>query len=220
LPYVVTTDARLFRFDPTDLRFSIAGWLSCAIVPSSMAIDKTGQAWVHSKDDRFFKVDPATLHCKEVYLHRSGADASRYGLGFAEDPAGGPETLYAAGKNGLGTIDVRSLVLTPKESWSKGLVGPAELAGQGTTLYALFVTGSSHVLGIVDPLNGTLTKTLPITLGTFRAYAMAAWHESLWLFTNGDVHRYDLETGTTTLVVENAGFEVVGAGSTACVLAP
>ena len=45
-PYVVSTDGRLFRFDPRTLEFEIIGWLSDGVIPNSMAIDRAGTAWI------------------------------------------------------------------------------------------------------------------------------------------------------------------------------
>jgi hypothetical protein len=241
--YVVTTGAQLYRFWPPTLSFELVGHLDCPTnwTPMSMAIDRHATAWVLYMDQIVYRLDLATGNCFESGYnaeHVIGIPFGYFGMAFTADPSSpDAETLFVReaafydlgadpGVRPLGRFDTAS---TKIATLGVGLGANADLAG----------TGDGRLFGfekLVDPDGvdalGTLAEydtatgariavtELPgVTIGN--AWAVAAWGGDVYLFSNAyggttRVIRYDPETEGVDVVVDDVGFEVIGAGVSAC----
>src|SRR5205807_1146112 len=99
LIYVVDLDKRLSSFDPTTLKFTDIGTLSCSAgigaTPFSMAVDRSATAWILYSSGQIFKVNTANATCVTTQFppHQTGFD--QFGMGFVSDSAGSTdETLF------------------------------------------------------------------------------------------------------------------------------
>lgn len=161
--FVITTDKKLYQFDHVDgvnppWTIALVGALACptAADPYSIAVDRSGLAWVVYTDGNLFKVDTATAACTATTFVPGQHGFTTFSVAFAADvPGGSAETLYASGSGasgsatGLGTIDPSTLVLTSVGNYSAPTMGPAlafpiGLAGGGDAKLSggMFVAGS------------------------------------------------------------------------------
>lgn len=217
-------DKELFRFDPASLKFSSIGKLRCPTSADtfSMAVDRRGTAWVEYSDGHIFNVSTKDASCIPT-AYRSGQHGfETFGMGFAKDDAdagpGAPltETLYIAGV-ALGKIDLTSLEVSLIGTGSPGF---GELTGTGSgTLYAFLSTGNRIVR--LDKANGNILETYrpDVTIG--EGFAFAQWGGDFWIFTapknaHTTVTRYSPATNTSTVMIEDTGMLIVGAGSSTC----
>ncbi|MBX3206717.1 MAG: hypothetical protein KF764_16730 [Labilithrix sp.] len=216
--YVVATDKGLYRFNPRDLSFKRIGTLGCPTGAGtfSMAIDRRGTAWVEYTDGRVYAVDTNDATCKPTSFKPGQTGFDLFGMGFAlngDDPKEG-ETLYVAG-TGLASLDTKSFDLKFIGSLTGGRT---ELTSIGSKLFGFSVDS-----GLVSRLN----KQTGATEATHRTsailesggFAFAHWGGSFWLFTGrttSTVTAYSPTTDESTVMVDNTGMLIVGAGSSTC----
>ncbi|AKU99839.1 hypothetical protein AKJ09_06503 [Labilithrix luteola] len=212
----------LFRFDPVSLVFTSIGRLVCPTSGNtfSMAVDRRGTAWIEYDDGRIFKVSTKDASC-EATAYRPGQHGFlTFGMGFAKDDADGgaplSETLYLAG-DALGRLDLSTFDVSVVGTSSPGF---GELTGTGAgTLYAFVQTGNRIVR--LDKVTGGIVETYRPDADIGAGWAFAQWGGDFWLFTgthNGrtTVTRYSPATDTSTVMIEDTGMLVVGAGSSTC----
>src|SRR4051794_31080000 len=103
LVYVVSLDGGLHSFDPGDLRFRRIGTLDCPGTrrshPHSMAVDRSGQAWVGYDNGVLALARISDASCTPSNVDVRGASLGRrFGMGFAPTSEGGigGETLFLA----------------------------------------------------------------------------------------------------------------------------
>lgn len=214
--------SELFRFDPVSLAFTSIGRLACPTSGNtfSMAVDRRGTAWVEYDDGRIFRVSTEDARC-EATAYRPGQNGFlNFGMGFAKDESDGGaplrETLYLAGDT-LGRLDLSTFEVSVVGSSSPGF---GELTGTGAgTLYAFLQTGNRIVR--LDKMTGAIVETYRPDVDIGVGWAFAQWGGDFWLFTgthNGrtTVTRYSPATNTSTVVIEDTGMLIVGAGSSTC----
>lgn len=226
--YVITDGAKLYRFHPPTLELTAVGQISCTNsgTPTSMAVDRTGIAWIRHSDASLWKVSTQDLTCSPTTF-QSPSDSSflKFGMGFASAAAGSSdETLFVsdhAGK-GLGKLDPKTYTITFIGASGSGLDGAgAELTGTGDgKLYGFFTTTPAQVAEI-SPQTGAVVsaKTLPgVSAGT--AYAFSFYGGDFYIYTaaadQSDVTRYRPSDQSITVVKPNIGFRIVGAGVSTC----
>ncbi len=122
LVYVVSDSNELYSFAPDKLAFTKIGTLRCpssGATPNSMAIDRSGTAWVNFSDGALFKVSTANAECEATKFARGQSGFNRFGMAFATNSAGSQdETLYVVGiedndiGKGLAKIDLSTMKLT------------------------------------------------------------------------------------------------------------
>jgi hypothetical protein len=215
--YVLGTDKTLYRFYPDVLKFVRIGTIGCPTVGEtfSMAIDRRGTAWVEYTDGRLFAVDTSNATCKATAFVPGQTGFSTFGMGYSMngDSANG-ETLYVAGA-GLAALDTKSFQLTFLGSLS---FGRTELTGLDTQLYA-FSVGSGVIAGLNKATAATESVYRTSATEANNAFAFAQWGGDFWLFTGSlrsKVTRYAPVGDTSTVVVEDTGMLIVGAGSSTC----
>lgn len=241
--YVVTTHSNLYRFWPPTLSFELVGHLDCPTTwtPMSMAIDRNATAWVLYQDQVVYRVDLANGKCVESgynAAHELGIPFGYFGMAFTADTASPEgETLFVReaafydagsdpGVRRLGRFDTGSATVAPI---GEGSGANADLAGTGDGRLFGFekVPGSdgadaTGTLAEYDTATGAriaVTDLAGVTIGA--AWAVAAWGGDVYLFSSGNdgktrVVRYDPEAETVEVVVPKVGFEVIGAGVSAC----
>jgi len=217
--YVLATDKSLYRFYPEKLTFTRIGTLDCASSAGtfSMAIDRWGTAWVEFTDGRLFSVDTSNASCKPTAFQPGQTGFSVFGMGYAKNDdsdTSHDETLYVSG-DGLAALDTKTMQLSFKGSLT---YGRTELTGMGSQLFA-FAVGSGVVAGL-DKTNASTKVTYRTSaVNETAAFAFAQWGGAFWLFTGNDlssVTKYDPTTDDSSVVVENTGMLIVGAGSSTC----
>jgi hypothetical protein len=231
LVYVLTDLDGLYSFDPTKLAFKYIGTLNCkdAYKPNSMAVDRSGYAWVNYQDGALFKVNTSDAGCESTSFAPE-AGFTRFGMAFSSDQAGGKEeTLFVASLDGggVGTIDLKTFKLTRIGDFSGDFQRRrAELTGTGDGKLYAFITTSPATLAEVNKTNGATSNERPLTdvhAGT--DWAFSFWGGDFWFYTNeksaiettSRVTQYRLSTTRQlTVVKKSIGFSIVGAGVSTC----
>lgn len=215
--FVLGSDKALYRFDPPKLAFTRIGTIGCATAAGtfSMAIDRRGTAWVEFMDGNLFAVDTRTASCKPTAFKPGQTGFANFGMGFSlNGDEFNNETLWVSGA-GLASLDTKTFELGFKGSLA---LGRTELTGLGTQLFAFGV--ESGLVVELDKITGATKKSYRTSAVQDRsAFAFAQWGGDFWLFTGekmSSVTRYSPITDVSTVVVENAGVLIVGAGSSTC----
>ncbi|AKV04798.1 hypothetical protein AKJ09_11461 [Labilithrix luteola] len=98
--------------------------------------------------------------------------------------------------------------------------GLGELTGTGAgTLYGFLRAGNRIVR--LDKKTGSILETYRPDVEIGSGWAFAHWGGDFWLFTaprnaRTTVSRYSPATNTTTVMIEDTGMLIVGAGSSTC----
>jgi len=234
LVYVVARDRGLYSFDPSSLRFQRIGTLECPgttrSLPHSMAVDRSGQAWIGYDNGVFAlaRISDASCTASKVDV-RSARIGTRFGMGFAPTPEGGigGETLFLATERGrlLARIDDgTNITIAGRFPESlRGLSG--ELSSRSDGRLFAFFTGEPFELAEIDPATADVRWQKPLEGMYFAEPGSGAWAfaavgpEFFFFWANRDapstVTRLR-EDGTLEHVITNAGFQIVGAGASTC----
>ncbi|MDB5213117.1 MAG: hypothetical protein JWO86_1044 [Myxococcaceae bacterium] len=216
--YVLTSgQKKLLRFDPAALTFTTIGDLACPTSADtfSMAVDRQGNAWVEYTDGSLFLVSTKDAHCTQTPFRGNQNQFRTFGMGFSKDANAANETLFVEGE-ALGSIDTKTYELS--------LIGPtglgiSELTGTGNGLLYAFAANSGRVVRL-DKTTGKIEQTYrTAAIGVEVSWAFAHWGGDFWLFVGGassSVTRYSPATDTSTVVIPDAGYVIVGAGSSTC----
>ena len=145
LVYVLSYEGDLYSFAPADKKFKKIGPLKCNLsdqqLPISMAVDRTGVAWVNiatagagaTRSNTLYKVDTSNADCEPTSI-KSGYIG---GMGFSSDEGSkDKETLFVFGQSGSASAPERTLdhVDFAKETIVRGpsvTTGAGELTGTG-----------------------------------------------------------------------------------------
>ena len=248
LVYVVSEENELLSFYPPTAQFTPIGLLDCPVriqqspapTPFSMAVDRTGIAYVLYSDGELFRVSTATATCRATAFQANEPGFSTtFGMGFSHDATGTGETLYIASGGDqvtprLATIDTRTFALDVVGALRPS-IGSAELSGTGAgDLFAFFSTrgatpcdnmarGSNctdSAIGQLDKATGRVTGQSVLTgspQGT--AWAFAFWGGDFYTFTAPGagtvVNRFNPVDGSFVTVARRSDF-IVGAGVSTC----
>lgn len=240
LVYVVSDAGDLYSFDPDSVAFTKKGAINCpgetTATVNSMAVDRTGIAWVNYSDGALFRVSITNAACAATAYVVGQGGFHRVGMAFATDGAGSSvESLYVGGGDtvgapsggglGLAKIDTTTLKLLTLGNYSSPLTGrSAELTGTGEgKLYGFFDTNPAS-LAEIAPTTAATTNTASLSnVNTGNAFAFSAWRGDFYFYTSqvGDraskVQRYKPSTKVTETVLANVGnFRIVGAGVSTC----
>ncbi len=243
LVYVVSDANDLYSFQPSALTFTKIGALKCnagSEQPNSMAVDRSGTAWVNYSDGRLFKVSTADASCQSTAFKTGQHGYKKFGMAFATDAAGGTaETLFVSGivdsqiggspqGQGVSRIDLSTLGLTYIGDFSGSLQGAgAELTGNGAgNLFGFFTTAPAH-LAQINKASGATSSVIPLNnVSTGTDWAFSFWGGDFWFYTadtsfnksdTTNVTRLKAATDNSLSVVkEQIGFRIVGAGVSTC----
>lgn len=235
LVYVVSDVNELFSYNPGAGTFAKIGELNCpsnGATPNSMAVDRSGTAWVNFSDGGLYKVSTADASCQATTYQKQQGGFVRFGMAFATDSAtSDKETLYVVGiegtlaGKGLGKIDLTSMTLTKLGDFSGDLQGQgAELTGTGDgRLFGFFTTQPNATLAQIDKSTGATSKEMPLDgVNTGTAWAFSFWGGDFWFYTSdggpSTVTRQQASTNGNLSVATNdvGGFRIVGAGVSTC----
>ena len=235
LVYVVSDLNELFSFKPDTGTFAKIGELKCpsTSTPNSMAVDRTGIAWVNFSDGNLFKVSTADASCQATTYVPDQQGFHTYGMAFATNGADSTdETLYVVGieginaGKGLAKIDLTSMKLTTIGDFSGDLTGQgAELTGTGDgRLYGFFTTKPNAKLAQINTGNGATTDESTLTgVSTGDAWAFSFWGGDFWFYTAVKpaytvlTRKQSSTDGNLSTVKQDVGgFRIVGAGVSTC----
>jgi hypothetical protein len=240
LVYVVDEQNGLHSFNPATLKFTNIGTLNCPTsggiaTPNSMAVDRSGTAWVNFSDNELFKVSTTDATCTATTFNPTNdSSQQRWGMAFSSNSAGSTdETLFVVpiGNNDKGSplsqLGLTTLTLSPIGNFTDGLKGEAaELTGTGNgDLYGFVTTQPDATLAKIDKTNGAtdIADQVPLTgVNTGAAFAFSFWGGDFWLYTSADgfssqVTQYKASGDKSiAVVVDDTGFGIVGAGVSTC----
>lgn len=226
--FVVDAKDNLRRYHPLTNRFSLVGRLGCrdSGTPFSMAVQRSGRAWVLYSSGNIFWVDTSDASCKPSSYKVDQAGLHLFGMSFAaDDPSAASETLYIAGDFRYpdparlvaidpATLDARPVgKLTLPERFSPELTGTRD--GE---LFAYFPGTAKARVAAIDKRTAKTTASWSVTpsKGSPSAWAFAHWGGKFYIFitAGGDarVLRLDPDTGRTAVMHRHLPFRVVGAG--------
>ena len=233
LVYVVSEDNDLYSFAPDKLLFTKLGRITCGSkTVNSMAVDRSGTAWVNFSDGKIFKVDTATLACTPTgFVPQQAGFTKVLGMGFSANAAGSSsETLFIADNSGkgVGKLDQTTMKLSALGPYTGELAGSdAELTGTGDArLFGFFTTSPAHFAAVDKTTGATPAATLlPGVDASSGGFAFSFWGGDFWFYTANDpdgdgsttVSQYVSSTQQTKVgVLKNIGFVIVGAGVSTC----
>ncbi|MGD0674891.1 MAG: hypothetical protein ABSC94_05695 [Polyangiaceae bacterium] len=264
LIYLVSESSALLSFDPVSWTFSRIGSISCPTVgpapgvatncqgppgsaptPFSMAVDRTGIAYMEFCDGELFRVSTANAACEATgFVAGQQGFATVFGMGFVQDTTDPNETLFvasgAAGANGepptLASIDTSTFALRVVAPFSQTDGGSsaanAELTGTGAgDLYGFFpIAGptppvsQASAIAQIDKATAHIIEQSDLPFGQGSGYAFAFWGGDFYTFTGlantaaniaTVVHRFRPSDGTVVDVASTPDL-VVGAGVSTC----
>jgi len=228
LVYVVGEGNELYSFYPPTLELHEIGIIDCpsgGATPFSMAVDRSGTAWVLFSDGNIYHVDVTTAACTATsFVPDQVPDFDRFGMGFVADaPGSAAETLYIGSYSGTGIakIDTQTLEVIPVGSYDT-ISGAAEITGTGDARLFGFFTGAPVTIAEIDKTDAHVLSKAPqpsVSIGS--GWAFAFWGGDFWLFTaplgSSQITQYKPATSTTNVVVPDVGgFTIVGAGVSTC----
>jgi hypothetical protein len=216
----------LSLFDPSLRRFTPLGQLSCpsgSATPGSMAVSRSGTAYVRYSDNTVYSVSLSDLSCVRTD-YRASSSFGSFGMGYATDSASTwRDQLYVASAAQVARLDTTS--------WSLEVLGrmasQSELTGTSAgELWAFLPLESPPLIVELDRETSTELQRIRITnfpnLSDIDTFAFAAWGGEFWLFirtygmgSSTDVYRVGTD-GRLSTVLEDVGFDVVGAGVSTC----
>lgn len=239
--FVIAEDRTFYSFHPPTAEFKAKGILNCptgGAMPTSMAIDRDGFAWVRHSDGTVWKVSTIDLTCELTKYQAPAETFQKFGMGFATESKGGSaETLYLSDSNGAGLakLDTKTLALTYIGAYTGDLAGStSELTGTGDgKLYGFFVTSPAQIAEISKATGDAINPTPLPGVYAGSAWAFSFYGGDFYIYTNADgssglpkdsggsdVTKYTPATATTpssiTVVKSKIGFKIVGAGVSTC----
>lgn len=236
LVYVVSDSNELFSFAPDKTAFTKIGQLDCpsgGATPNSMAVDRTGSAWVNFSDGSLFEVSTADASCRATTYQKGQGGLTRFGMAFATSSATSQEeTLYvvgiegASGGRGLAKIDLTTMKLTAIGDFSGKLAGQgAELTGTGDgRLFGFFTTQPNATLAQIDKGTGATSGDASLAgVSTGNAWAFSFWGGDFWFYTSSGItpstvtrKQTSTDGSISTAKKDVGGFRIVGAGVSTC----
>jgi hypothetical protein len=234
LVYLVDDLDGLYSFDPRKLPddpFRRIGKLACdtTSTPNSMAVDRSGIAWIGYQNGTVHHASILDAHCLNHSSRPRGAPR-RFGMGFVTDgPGSTTEKLFVAGPDAatkLATLGTENTPITWNEiaSLAKREDNP-ELTGTGDgKLFAYFPAPDRGFVQQIERSTGKLVGTKWKLAGDegegVHAYAFAHWGGVFYVFTtigeNSAVHAIHMDNGRQELVKDHLPYTIVGAGVSTC----
>jgi len=235
LVYLVDDFDGLYSFNPRKLPadpFRRIGKLACdtTSTPNSMAVDRSGIAWIGYQNGTVHRASILDAHCLKNSSRPRGAP-SRFGMGFVTDgPGSTTEKLFVAGPDNAAKLATLSTEEAPI-AWneiaplSKREADNPELTGTGDgKLFAYFPAPGRGFVQQIERSTGKLVGTKWKLAGDegegVHAYAFAHWGGVFYVFTtigdNSAVHAIHMDDGRQELVKEHLPYTIVGAGVSTC----
>lgn len=232
--FVLSDDAELWKFIPSDLSFEMVGDVACDGQNStfSMAVDRLGFAWIMFQNDAIWKVDITdTTNCVDPGYVPGQMGVNKFGMAFVSQSLQDPcDRLYGNTWNGQGGFgegeDIGTFLSVDPQDGTLSTIGPtdyngAELTGTQDGRTFLFA-GSPGKLIEVDKATGQELDSTELGLNLTNAFAFAFFEGDFYFFTEANnnasrVDHLDPDTGEIDRIVQTAPIRVVGAGVSTCV---
>ena len=225
--------------------FKEIGTLSCpagpalsggTATPFSMSVARDGTAWVLYTSGEIFNVNTSDASCKKSNFMPSQQGMDLFGMGFVTNGNGATdETLYITGgdaadagqANLFGNVNPKTLQVTKTGTVAIDEYAP-ELTGTGKgELWAYFPGTMATKVAQLDKSNGNVIKDWKLGgLGnSVAAWAFAHWGGRYYIFVttstlfgtnNSQVFLFDPALGTSTRIMSNLKYTIVGAGVSTC----
>ncbi len=230
LIYVLDSNFALYSFDPNipgTAAYKLVGPLSCPSQlggPQSMAVDRSGTAFVFYDSGELFRVSTLDASCTATpYVHPVQSGFNQLGMGFtATVPDSPQETLYINSPVfGLATVDTSTYAVTQ----TGALAATAELTGGPDALLFRFRADTVQLDEVaIGPWTLTPIHTFSELFGT-SAFAFSRYAGKFYMFTSDGLSpttttEYDPVLDTSITRDQNVGFTIVGAGQSTCVPPP
>lgn len=231
--YVVTEKNELLAFNPPAGAFKRIGTLVCPVktpgsTPFSMAVDRTGVAYVLFNDGNLFQVSTKTAACVATSFQPNQQGFNTFGMGFSSDTGGPEETLFIAqdtstGPGSLASIDLSTFTINPIAAFTQNVVR-AELTGTGDgRLFAFYkgVPSTSSVIGEIDKTTADVIAEDDLaSVNQGQGWAFGYWGGDFYTFTSPNgassiVQRFRPLTKQVTQVATYPSV-IVGAGVSTC----
>lgn len=230
LVYVIDANGNLYSFDPGALTFKMIAPVQCPFAMggvNSMAVDRSGTAWVNDQGGNVFKVSTADGSCQTTSFSSALDPMGFGGMGITSTTAGGTtEALYiCTDSSEIQVLDRTSLTLTTVGPLAGSLAGQScELTGSDQAQLFGFCTTSPASVVQIGPATAKVLSSAPqpgVTIGSQSDYAFSYWGGDFYIYTaegmtTSSVTRYSPSTGTTMTVLNDIGFQIVGAGVSTC----
>lgn len=238
-----TPTSHLLRFDPETLTYTDIGVIRCEAEGSllrSMAVDRTGTAWVSSGRGALFRVSTTDASCTATGMELGQHEIRNYGMGFATVGTSSEERLFITAEGGwwMDGLAYRRLAEIDRSDLRIDMIGdidaptPANMELTGTGDGRLFgmvldVRNLRNIVVSVELLDadtgGTIERKV-VPLAARGGFAFAQWGGNFWLFTEAPDGRaraaeFDWESGemlrTVDVALDVPG-TIVGAGVSTC----
>ena len=231
--YLVTGSLGLYAFKPESSALEFRGTLDCEApgqTPFSMAVDRTGRAYVVYTDGRLWDVNLLDASCEATPYVPNQFGFNTFGMGYVLDDDELGETLFVADidygsgtSKGIATIDSDTLSLAPVGLVDTTFGFRIELTGEGTSLYAFIIDDvSGGYLARVDKQTAAYESVVAVPVGNnIGSWHFAAWGGDFFFFTEESgsgfttIRRYDVDTAQLSVVLQ-VPEAVVGAGASTC----
>lgn len=239
LIYLVSEELTLYSFDPTKNVVTPLGSVDCAggIYANSMAVDRSGTAWINYGDDSLWKVSVKNPQCEATGFIPNQQGVGLFGMGFAsKSPGSNDEQLFICDLSGggLGYIDLTNMTLLRLGPFTGDLAGrAADLSGTGDARLFGFFAGSplgdagSAEIAQIDPNTEGPVAEYPLpTIDTGSDWAFSFYGGDFYLYTadkynanapDSTIWKYSPGDGGLSVVQSQLTFRIVGAGSSTCV---
>jgi predicted small lipoprotein YifL len=235
--YLISEQNALLRFYPPDLSVTTIGTLNCPTTspgnPFSMAVDRSGIAYVLFDNGELFRVSTLTASCKATtFVPGQDGFNSKFGMGFSANKDDPGETLYVAGADLDNPNAISTLGTLDPKTFDVKIIGPVsqyidnpELTGTGDgRLYGFGPTIPLSHFADIDKPTAKITSDVLLDLdqAAIKAWAFAFWGGDFYFFTaqqftgSSVVHRYTPGQTTKPPQVADIGLTVVGAGVSTC----
>ena len=242
--FVLSSDAELWKYFPKTNSFEMLGALNCpGLFPGtfSMAVDRTGFAWVQFTAGELRKIAVSDVSkCEDPGYVVGQQGVTNFGMAFVSNSANDAcDQIYGNTYSGNGpfaegnkigdfiTIDPVNLQLS---KLGKTNFDGAEVTGTGDGRAFIFGGSNPSKLVELDKQDGSTVTVLP--LGTLEintgGFAFASFAGDFYLFTdsdndnNSEVTRLDYDDSDNngkqdlTLLTDAAPLLIVGAGVSTC----
>ena len=230
LVYVIDDQGVLHSFDPGSLTFETIGTVDCGSGPvqaESLAIDRGATAWVLDTSGNLYTVSTKTAKCKTTTFTPVEGYTTGTGMAFSSDVANGVEdTLWVCGTD-LAKIDRAAMTLKPVAALGGSVPAGTQCELTGTILAQLygFFDMPPASFGLINKADASVPALTPLTgLNAGDDFAFSFWSGRFYFYTaepststsTSNVTVYDPTTGSTTVVLSQIGFRIVGAGASTC----
>jgi hypothetical protein len=223
--YLLDDSSTLYTFDPSTLGVQALGSFACpdplGSTPFTLSVSREGKAYVLYESWNIYEVDLATLQCVATpfQLGQLGLDAE---LAVAISRSTGAEKLLVSGvpDNATAPIlaesDLTTFVLS-----KVGDIAPAPPSGtfpidtQADLMGHLFGLSDDGLMLEMDVNTGAVLSTGMVNLPQGSSWAVMAYENQVYAFSNSTVFQYDPSTGTS-VEVGDVGIEVIGASAVPC----